>query len=65
MELEEKLAMAKKQVEDLQIQQAAAEEIPTQDKNGVGRGGKSESEEVLNLHEQLTEMHAKMTLMEN
>ena len=65
LELEEKLAQTKQQVEDLQIQQAAAEEVPTQDRNGSGKGGKSDSEEVLHLHEQLTEMHAKMTLMEN
>ena len=59
LELEDKLSKSKQLVEELKLQA----EAPTQDNRGNDK--QSDSEEVLNLHEQLTEMHAQMTAMEN
>ena len=60
LELEEKLSQNKKLIEDLRL----AAEKPTHD---TAKEGKNEnnSEEVLQLHEQMTEMHTQMTAMEN
>ena len=63
MELEDKLSQSKQLCEDLRLQA----EAPTQDNktSNMNRGGGSESEEVLQLHEQLTDMHSQLTAMEN
>ena len=62
MEVEDQLKQSRNLCEELRVQA----EAPTQDKKGGGPGGaNNESEEVLQLHEQLTEMHNQLTMMEN
>ena len=67
MELEDKLTQSKQLCEDLRL----LAEAPTQDhktttsSGGQQNRGKDDSEEVLQLHEQLTDMAAQLTAMEN
>ena len=60
LELEDKLEQAKRQNEDLKLQA----EVPTSDKTPAGSNA-AESDEVYQLHLQVTEMHSQMATMEN
>ena len=60
LELEEKLTESKQLIEQLK-QQAKAPVQDTPNATTAAKGNRNESEEVLHLHEQLTDLHAQLT----
>ena len=60
LELEEKLTESKQLVEQLKAQaKTPAQDTPSATTAATGK--RDESEEVLHLHEQLTDLHAQLT----